>query len=584
MTSQSDQRYEELLTKLRSNSTEEREMAADQLNVDPDVDVLLHSMAYVLDSADEMIVRGASALRQAVGKHLFPSEFIPRGSMTILNLTSPVDSVSKVERGEEVSLQRPNKGTQRFRVLSDSVVTPLSLQQAEADYNAGRDETTLTLSLRSAQAFLLSSLKTLPFLIRGDRFGAQIIYESLRRFVSKIEVRVDGFSLFADQSQLRNLFEGNEFASQVTRNQGSLPFDLLEFFLTFPGVLRNFEIKLEQVRDQIEARRESVLLEQVESIEELDLVITFTGNVFEDVEINPSYFLLNPIIAENMYGKRSLPVSYGGMRSTLDFNINLSESNSEIPVDVLEVVTTLAGSTSEAVLTPDFSTKTADSEIIGRFQVVKKGPTTETLDKGTIRTSVSVDINHLNKLTNPIYARLLCSNGSTVENLPPGQIFRGLNSDLGRFEMTSIAKTTRYQDVPLNEMDLLNGLLDAYACEISLFSDTARLKKLWRFYGERTGASGGVLRSFELGIVETQLNVTSIIHHRGNLPCYDVRIRVDDDEFDSGEELFGYLDVLQMLVVRLCPINCTSRFTVEKIKSAEVLKWPILIASERLSP
>ena len=133
-------------------------------------------------------------------------------------------------------------------------------------------------------------------------------------------------------------------------------------------------------------------------------------------------------------------------------------------------------------------------------------------------------------------------------------------------------------------MDLLNGLLDAYACEISLFSDTARLKKLWRFYGERTGASGGVLRSFELGIVETQLNVTSIIHHRGNLPCYDVRIRVDDDEFDSGEELFGYLDVLQMLVVRLCPINCTSRFTVEKIKSAEVLKWPILIASERLSP
>ena len=236
MTSQSDQRYEELLTKLRSNSTEEREMAADQLNVDPDVDVLLHSMAYVLDSADEMIVRGASALRQAVGKHLFPSEFIPRGSMTILNLTSPVDSVSKVERGEEVSLQRPNKGTQRFRVLSDSVVTPLSLQQAEADYNAGRDETTLTLSLRSAQAFLLSSLKTLPFLIRGDRFGAQIIYESLRRFVSKIEVRVDGFSLFADQSQLRNLFEGNEFASQVTRNQGSLPFDLLEFFLTFPGV------------------------------------------------------------------------------------------------------------------------------------------------------------------------------------------------------------------------------------------------------------------------------------------------------------------------------------------------------------
>jgi hypothetical protein len=235
-------------------------------------------------------------------------------------------------------------------------------------------------------------------------------------------------------------------------------------------------------------------------------------------------------------------------------------------------------------LTPDFSTKTADSEIIGRFQVVKKGPTTETLDKGTIRTSVSVDINHLDKLTNPIYARLLCSNGSTVENLPAGQIFRGLNSDLGRFEMTSIAKTTRYQDVPLNEMDLLNGLLDAYACEISLFSDTARLKKLWRFYGERTGASGGVLRSFELGIVETQLNVTSIIHHRGNLPCYDVRIRVDDDEFDSGEELFGYLDVLQMLVVRLCPINCTSRFTVEKIKSAEVLKWPILIASERLSP
>jgi type VI protein secretion system component VasA len=584
MTSHSDQGYEELLTKLRSNSTEERQVAADQLSVDPDVDVLLRSMAYVLDSADELIDRGSSALRQAVGKHLFPSEFVPRGSMTILNLNSQVDKFTKIERGEEVLLQRPNKGTQRFRVLSETSVTPLNLQRTGSKYNAARDETTLTFALRSAQPFAASSLKTLPFLIQGDRHGAQIIYQSFRRSVSKIEVRLDGSPFFVDQSQLRNLFEGNEFASQLTRNQGALPFDLLEFFLTFPGVLRNFEIKLDQVHDQIEARGDSALFEEMESIEELDLVITFEGNLLEDIPLDPSYFLLNPIIVENMYEKRSLPVAYRGARSTLDFNINLAESNSEIPVDVLEVGTTLAGSTSEVVLTPDFSTKSADFEIIGRFQVVKKGPTTETLDKGTIRTSVSVDNNHLDKLTNPIQARLLCSNGSAVENLPAGQIFRGLNSDLGRFEMTSVAKTTRYQDVPLNEMDLLNGLLDAYACEINLFSDTARLKKLWRFYGERTGAAAGVLRRFELGIVEAQLNVTSVIYRLGNLPCYDIRVRLDDDEFDSPEEIFAYADILQMLATRLCPINCTSRFTVEKIKSAEVLKWPILIASERLSP
>ena len=64
MNRQSDQRYEELLAKLRSNSTEERQVAADQLSIDPDVDVLLRSMAYVLDSADELIDRGSSALRQ----------------------------------------------------------------------------------------------------------------------------------------------------------------------------------------------------------------------------------------------------------------------------------------------------------------------------------------------------------------------------------------------------------------------------------------------------------------------------------------------------------------------------------------
>ena len=584
MNRQSDQRYEELLAKLRSNSTEERQVAADQLSIDPDVDVLLRSMAYVLDSADELIDRGSSALRQAVGKHLFPSEFVPRGSMTILNLSSQVDKFTKLERGEEVLLQRPNKGTQRFRVLSDLAVMPLALQHAGADYNAARDETTLTLSLRSAQAFPITSLKTLPFLIHGDHFGAQIIYEAIRRFVSKIEVQLDGASMYADQSQLRNLFEGNEFTSQLTRNQGSLPFDLLEFFLGFPGVMRNFEVKLQQIQDQMEEERNVGTLEAAESAEKLDLVLTLTGNVFENVEVNPSYFLLNPIIVENMYEKGSLPVSYRGMRSALDFNINLAESNSEIPVDVLEVGTTLAGSTSEVVLTPDFSTKSTDFEIIGRFQVVKKGPTTETLDKGTIRASVSVDNNHFDKLTNPIHARLLCSNGSAVENLPAGQIFRGRNSDLGRFEMTSVAKTTRYQDVPLNELHLLNGLLDAYACEINLFSDTARLKTLWRFYGERTGASAGVLRRFELGIVETQLNVTSVIYRLGNLPCYDVRVRLDDDEFDSPQEIFAYSAVLQMLVTRLGPINCTSRFTVEKIKSAEVLKWPILIASERLSP
>ena len=348
--------------------------------------------------------------------------------------------------------------------------------------------------------------------------------------------------------------------------------------------MKNFEVKLQQVHDQIEEGGDPGTQEMAESVRELDLALTLTGNVFENVEVNPSYFLLNPIIVENMYEKRSLPVAYKGTRNTLDFNINLSESNSEIPVDVLEVDTTLAGFTSKAVLTSEFSTKSAGSQIIGRFQVVKKGPTTETLDKKTIKTSVAVDINYLDQVTNPIHARLLCSNGPIVENLPAGLIFRGLNPDLGRFEMTSVSKTTRYQEVPLNETNLLNGLLDAYASEISLFSDTTRLKNLWRFYAERTGASGGLLRRFELGIVETRLNVTSIIYRLGNFPCYDVRVRVDDDEFESAEEIFVYADVLQMLVTRLCPINCTSRFIVEKIKSEEVLKWPILIASERLSP
>ena len=159
-----------------------------------------------------------------------------------------------------------------------------------------------------------------------------------------------------------------------------------------------------------------------------------------------------------------------------------------------------------------------------------------------------------------------------------------MNADLGRFELTSVMKTTRYQDVPDNETDLINGLLDAYACDMSVFSDTERLKTLWRFYAKRTGANAGLLREFERGVLDTRLDVTSIIYRRGNLPCYDVKIRVDDDEFDSAEQLFSYLDLLQMLVVRLCPINCTSRFSVEKIKSAEVLKWPTLIASERLSP
>tara|TARA_B100000674_G_scaffold372827_1_gene315288 strand:+ start:33 stop:1547 length:1515 start_codon:yes stop_codon:yes gene_type:complete len=504
--------------------------------------------------------------------------------MTILNLSSQVDKFTKIDRGEEVLLQRPNKGTQRFRVLSQTSVTPLNLQRVGSEYNAARDETTLTLALRSAQPFAASSLKTLPFLIQGDRHGAQIIYESFRRSVSKIEVRLDGSPFFVDQSQLRNLFEGNEFVRQLTRNQGALPFDLLEFFLAFPGVLRNLEIKLDQVHDQIEARGDSALLEEMDSIEELDLVITFEGDLLEDIPLDSSYFLFNPIIVENMYEKRSLPVAYRGARSTLDFNINLAESDSEFPIDVIELSTTLTGSTSEAILTPNFSTDSSESDIIGHFQVVKKGLDVGALDRKTIRSSVSVDAHQLDKLSNPIHATLLCSNGSTVENLPAGQIFRGLNSDLGRFEMTSVAKTTRYQDVPLNEVKLLNGLLDAYACEINLFSDTERLKKLWRFYGERTGASGGLIRKFEWGVVESQLDVTSIIYRRGNLPCYDVKVRLDDDEFESPEELFAYADLLQMLVVRLCPINCTSRFTVEKIKSAEVLKWPILIASERLSP
>ncbi|MBP82004.1 MAG: hypothetical protein CL395_08525, partial [Acidiferrobacteraceae bacterium] len=235
-TGQPDRHYEELLNALRSTSGEERQGALDHLAGDPDVDVLLRSMAFVLDSADELIERGASALRQAVGKHLFPSEFVPRGAMSILRPTSQVDKFAFLERGEEVLLQRPNKGTQRFRVLARSQISPLNIGSAGSTYNPARDETTLNLAIRSPEPFPVAMIQSLPFLLQGDLAGAQIIYRALRTALSRIEIRIDDEPFFADQSQVRNLFEGNQFVGQVTRNEGQLPFDLIEFFLGFSSL------------------------------------------------------------------------------------------------------------------------------------------------------------------------------------------------------------------------------------------------------------------------------------------------------------------------------------------------------------
>ncbi len=583
-TGQPDRHYEELLNALRSTSGEERQGALDHLAGDPDVDVLLRSMAFVLDSADELIERGASALRQAVGKHLFPSEFVPRGAMSILRPTSQVDKFAFLERGEEVLLQRPNKGTQRFRVLSRSQISPLNIGSAGSTYNPARDETTLNLAIRSPEPFPVAMIQSLPFLLQGDLAGAQIIYRALRTALSRIEVRIDDEPFFADQSQVRNLFEGNQFVGQVTRNEGQLPFDLIEFFLGFSSLLRNFEIKLGQVHDQILEGQSKGRYEGLDSATQIDISLTLTGDALQGVEVTPSYFLLNPIVVENMYEKRSLPVAYQGARDTLEFNINLAESNSEVPVDVLELTTTSSDSPTEVVLTPDFSSASNRSEVVGKFQVIKKAAATSSADSKTVQTSISLDPAHIGKLTGPVHATMLCTNGSAVENLPSGSIYRGLNGDLGRFELTNVVRTTRYHDASISEQKLLNGLLDAYACDINVFADTARLKSLWQFYAERVNASGADLRKFDFGIVKTTLKVTSTIYRLGNLPCYEICIGVDDDQFDTPDELFSYVDILQMVVIRLCPINCTSRFKVEKTRSGEILEWPILIASERLSP
>ncbi len=109
-----------------------RGQSAQRRRTDGDSILIMRALAYVLEKTERIVEEGASALRSSVGTHLFPTEFVPKGSMLVLEQDSDIDRVCQLPPGTEFFLQRPNLGTQRFPQDSQYPAKPIQDQRCSA--------------------------------------------------------------------------------------------------------------------------------------------------------------------------------------------------------------------------------------------------------------------------------------------------------------------------------------------------------------------------------------------------------------------------------------------------------------------
>ncbi|MBT7877806.1 MAG: hypothetical protein HN738_06970 [Gammaproteobacteria bacterium] len=548
---------------------------------DGDSILIMRALAYVLEKTERIVEEGASALRSSVGTHLFPTEFVPKGSMLVLEQDSDIDRVCQLPPGTEFFLQRPNLGTQRFRKIASTPLSPFRIRGVAHNFDDDRHTTDLTISIRSAVAADALEMGTLRFLLRGPRTTSQKLYRSFRGDIKRIVLQMGAKEFSVEPKKIRNIFEGNNFLQLAGRNQGDLAFDIVEYFLNFPEVLLNFELKLDDIRNQWVAM--GVDDDDVPGLtDSIEIRFEFEGDVFAGLELTDRNFVFNPILAENTYIKPSSVTFRNPESEAMSFDIGMTESDSEFAIDVLHVFE--AGSDEDPA--PSFISATASERgvpnVRGRFQLLETGR--RSVEHSPLKVALADNARKLFSEPIPFMANLLCTNGEAVQGLETGAVFRTEHNELGVLVFRSVTPSTRYQTVDGDRHHLLNELLDVYGCDIDVFGDTARLKAIWMFFVNRMQLPTRETLKYSKGLLSSSLDVRQIIENRGSIPSYDIKIIIDDTVFSNGPELFVFADVIHMLMVRMCPINSVCNFEVESSSSGEVRAWPTVIASERLTP
>tara|TARA_Y100001960_G_scaffold211809_1_gene221056 strand:- start:740 stop:2371 length:1632 start_codon:yes stop_codon:yes gene_type:complete len=543
----------------------------------------MRALAYVLEKTERMVEEGASALRSSVGTHLFPTEFVPKGSMLVLEQDSSIDRVCPLPPGTEFFLRRPNLGTQRFRKIASTPLSPFRIRVVGHSFNNDRQTTDLAISLQSPVVVDALEMGSLRFLLRGPTETKRKIYRSFRRDIKRVVLQMGAKEFSVDPSKIRNLFEGNRFLQLAGRNQGDLAFDIVEYFLNFPEVLLNFELKLDDIRSQWATM--SVDDDDIPGLtDSIEIRVEFEGDVFAGLELTNRNFVFNPILAENTYIKPSSVTFRNQETETMSLDIGMTESDSEFAIDVLRVFE--AGSDEDPP--PSFISATASERgmpnVRGRFQIMEADPGHGSVELSSLRVALADNIRQLFSEPIPFMADLLCTNGEAVQGLEAGTVLRAEHNDLGVLVFRSATASTRYQTVDGDRHQLLNELLDVYGCDINVFGDTPRFKAIWMFFVNRMQLPARETLKYSKGLLSSSLEVRQIIENRGSIPSYDLKIIIDDAIFSNEPELFVFADVIHMLMVRMCPINSVCNFEVESSRSGEVQEWPTVIASERLTP
>ena len=79
------ERFAELLDQVsQAHSASGQGAVRPETASDGDAILIMRALAYVLEKTERMVDEGASALRFSVGTDLFPTEFVPKGSMVVL--------------------------------------------------------------------------------------------------------------------------------------------------------------------------------------------------------------------------------------------------------------------------------------------------------------------------------------------------------------------------------------------------------------------------------------------------------------------------------------------------------------------
>lgn len=275
-------------------------------NTDPDVERLLEGFAFLTGNLRAKIEDEFPELTHGLLNMLWPNYLRPVPSMTIMQFSVIPGAIAQpalVSQGCQLDSLPLDEVTCHFQTCHDTWVYPADIRHIAAQ--SGNDLSTISLDIALHAPLPLSELQLdkLRFFLGGDSYTAYELYFWLSNQLSHIELEIDGKRFRQEAKALKPVgFERGDALLPYPNNVYS-GYRILQEYFCFPESFLFFDLS------------GGDWPKQPLPVNEFKVHFCFDRPLPAELKIRPDSFMLNCVLAINLFQHDSEPVNLNGRQA-----------------------------------------------------------------------------------------------------------------------------------------------------------------------------------------------------------------------------------------------------------------------------